>query len=153
MTQFEKVKLFSDKVLTAQGICTDGPTRALSKNEVIHTVEMVVDEITELLATVFNTEERFTVLFKTFIKCDSRDDLQPTECPHKTAIEQLDALIDINYYCLDKAAKVNLPYDKGFDLVSNSNLEKVKNKVILDEKGKVLKPEGWKAPDLAEAFE
>lgn len=68
-------------------------------------------------------------------------------------VEQLDACIDMIWvilgYCHMKKFKVSQAWDE----VAKSNFAKVDKetgKVIRRADGKVLKPEGWKPPDLKE---
>ena len=68
-------------------------------------------------------------------------------------VKQLDACIDMIWvilgYCHMKKFKVSQAWDE----VAKSNFAKVDKetgKVIRREDGKILKPEGWKPPDLKE---
>ena len=68
-------------------------------------------------------------------------------------VEQLDACMDMIWvilgYCHMKKFKASLAWDE----VAKSNFAKVDKatgKVIRREDGKILKPEGWKPPDLKE---
>ena len=63
-------------------------------------------------------------------------------------IEQADALVDAIYYLCDCAVKHGLNLDPLFEIVHRANMEKlVDGKAMKDNRGKVLKPEGWVAPD------
>lgn len=58
-------------------------------------------------------------------------------------------LADIIYIASGTAAAYGIPLDKVFKEVHDSNMAKlVDGKPIYREDGKVLKPTGWKAPDI-----
>ena len=66
-------------------------------------------------------------------------------------IERLDGCMDLIWvtigYCIAKGYDIKGAWEE----VANSNLAKIDRKtgkVIKDHKGKVMKPEGWKSPDL-----
>lgn len=64
--------------------------------------------------------------------------------------ELFDALIDVDYFLRSFAAALDLPWQAGWIDVHNSNMRKVHpdGSVKRREDGKVLKPDGWKGPDL-----
>jgi len=65
---------------------------------------------------------------------------------------QFDALIDLVYVALGTADLMGLKFDKGWDLVHQANMKKVRVKSAKGSKRghawDVTKPEGWQAPDL-----
>lgn len=66
-------------------------------------------------------------------------------------VEQLDALIDILVVTLGAVRAGGFDGEGAWEEVMNTNFAKVDpetGKVRKREDGKVLKPEGWKAPDL-----
>ncbi|MFB1004949.1 MAG: nucleoside triphosphate pyrophosphohydrolase family protein [Candidatus Poseidoniaceae archaeon] len=68
-------------------------------------------------------------------------------------VEVLDALADIGYILAGTIINHGMQhiYDDAFNEVHRSNMAKVVDgKVIRREDGKVLKPEGWQAPQLAQ---
>jgi NTP pyrophosphatase (non-canonical NTP hydrolase) len=68
-------------------------------------------------------------------------------------VEVLDALADIGYILAGTIINHGMQniYDEAFNEVHRSNMAKVVDgKVIRREDGKVLKPEGWQAPQLAQ---
>ena len=68
-------------------------------------------------------------------------------------IEVLDALADIGYILAGTIINHGMQhiYDDAFNEVHRSNMAKlVDGKVIRREDGKVLKPDGWQAPRLAQ---
>jgi predicted HAD superfamily Cof-like phosphohydrolase len=49
------------------------------------------------------------------------------------------------------AQMMDLPLERGWDEVAISNLRKIDaelGRVQRDENGKIMKPEGWRAPDM-----
>ena len=71
-------------------------------------------------------------------------------------VEILDALADIGYILAGTIINHGMQhiYDDAFNEVHRSNMAKlVGGKVIRREDGKVLKPEGWQAPQLAQFLE
>jgi predicted HAD superfamily Cof-like phosphohydrolase len=59
----------------------------------------------------------------------------------------LKELVDLIYQTMGAAVEFGLPLDSAFAIIHTSNVEKIKDEVILVD-GKIQKPEGWKAPDL-----
>lgn len=69
-------------------------------------------------------------------------------------VEIADALADIIYIACGTAVSYGIPLDKIFEEVHRSNMAKlVDGKVLRREDGKVIKPEGWKAPDIEKIIE
>ena len=69
-------------------------------------------------------------------------------------VEIADALADIIYIACGTAVSYGIPLDKVFEEVHRSNMAKlVDGKPLKREDGKVIKPEGWKPPDIAGVLE
>ena len=71
-------------------------------------------------------------------------------------VEVLDALADIGYILAGTIINHGMQhiYDDEFNEVHRSNMAKLVNgKVIRRDDGKVLKPEGWQPPQLAQFLE
>lgn len=66
-------------------------------------------------------------------------------------VGQLDALADIVYVAYGAALELGLPLDDALRVVHESNMAKLgpDGKPIVRSDGKVLKPEGWRPPNLA----
>lgn len=64
--------------------------------------------------------------------------------------EVADALVDSVYVLLGTAVALDLPWQELWDEVHRSNMAKVHSdgSIKRREDGKILKPEGWKPPDL-----
>ena len=68
-------------------------------------------------------------------------------------VEQLDALIDILVVTMGAVRAAGWDGEAAWKEVMDTNFAKIDpttGKVIKREDGKVLKPEGWKAPELAQ---
>jgi predicted HAD superfamily Cof-like phosphohydrolase len=79
-----------------------------------------------------------------------------TELNVATTIEdQADCLVDALYFIADRAVRNGINLDPLFNLVHQDNLKKIgkDGKVVRREDGKILKPEGWKAPELGPEIE
>lgn len=66
-------------------------------------------------------------------------------------VEQLDALVDILVVTIGAIRAAGWDAESAWKEVMNTNFAKINldtGKVIKREDGKVLKPEGWKAPEL-----
>ena len=77
-------------------------------------------------------------------------------CTNELIAEQSDAFVDIWYYSLNCMAKQGVNLSKIFDLVHNANMAKrdpLTGKFIKREDGKIIKPKGWKAPDVKAEIE
>ena len=122
----------------------------LSQENVKFICRMVISELMELASTVVPDPVQFvkdcsdTDLPKKYTGKDDKDKLAA----------QCDAVIDMAYY-LGDTIKVNtgLPEDTldlVFEKVHAANLKKVfpDGEFHTREDGKVIKPEGWKEPDL-----
>jgi predicted HAD superfamily Cof-like phosphohydrolase len=78
--------------------------------------------------------------FNEYITAEAENDL----------IEVADALADIIYIACGTAVSYGIPLDKIFEEVHRSNMAKlVDGKVLRREDGKIQKPAGWTAPDIA----
>ncbi len=73
--------------------------------------------------------------FNEYLKAEREDNI----------VEIADALGDIIYVALGTALVYGIPMEEVFDAIHRSNMTKIKN----PDGGKVMKPEGWKAPDIA----
>lgn len=77
-------------------------------------------------------------------------------CDKGDQVEIFDALIDIIVVCAGAGHSLGLPMEAGWDSVQASNMRKVNpatGTVDRREDGKVLKPKGWRAPNLARLME
>jgi predicted HAD superfamily Cof-like phosphohydrolase len=71
-------------------------------------------------------------------------------------VEQLDALVDILVVTMGAIRAAGWDGEAAWKEVMNTNFAKINpdtGKVIKREDGKVLKPEGWQAPELSQFIE
>ena len=73
----------------------------------------------------------------------------PEECA-----ELLDAILDAIWVLIGLGLSAGLPMEAGWNEVARSNLDKIgpDGKVQKRPDGKVLKPEGWRGPELLPMF-
>ena len=65
--------------------------------------------------------------------------------------EVLDAICDSIWVLVGLAKTMDLPVDWGWDSVTISNMRKIDAElgtILRDESGKIMKPLGWKPPDM-----
>ena len=151
-TDYEHVKEFTEGTGT---VCPDKPV-AMSKEQVMFLSKMILDEVMEFTATVCGPEESKNTL-KEFI--DNSKDLPRgdyTQGSVEQISEQVDALVDIYYYSLNAATKVGQDMSAVFKIVHKANMAKrvpETGKFIKREDGKILKPVGWKPPNIVKEIE
>jgi predicted HAD superfamily Cof-like phosphohydrolase len=74
----------------------------------------------------------------------------------KDEVEIFDALLDIIVVAVGAGISAGYPMQLGWDEVVLSNMRKVDpntGKVLRREDGKILKPDGWKPPNLLKVLE
>jgi hypothetical protein len=65
-----------------------------------------------------------------------------------------DGMVDLVYVIAGAGVTFGLPLEHVFEEVQRANIDKFPNGVaIKDDNGKVIKPEGWQAPDVMTAME
>lgn len=123
----------------------------MTKDEVLFLIKMMLDEIMELGATVSEPHEVKYAMIKMIT--DSKD-LPKVEGTKEELIgEQGDALVDSYYYSLNAAAKKGVNLSKIFELVHKANMDKrdpTTGTFLKREDGKIIKPQGWKEPNITE---
>lgn len=121
----------------------------MNSDEVYFLVKMLIDEILELTATVSEPTEAKIRLISTIVSAKNIE-YRNLDTIEKIA-EQGDALVDMYYYSLNAAAKKGLDLSSIFQVVHQANMNKkdpVTGKFIRREDGKIMKPPGWKEPDI-----
>jgi predicted HAD superfamily Cof-like phosphohydrolase len=86
-------------------------------------------------------EEEFSELIHAYLKRDM--------------IEIADACADLKWVIEGLEHSLEIPQQKVWDEVARSNLNKISNtgKVLKRDDGKVIKPEGWKPPNIKSILE
>jgi predicted HAD superfamily Cof-like phosphohydrolase len=122
----------------------------MSKEEVFFLIKMMLDEIMEFGATVSEPSEIKLNMVKMIM--DSKDIPQIKGVSEEELIgEQGDALVDLYYYSLNAAAKKGINLSKIFKVVHAANMAKrdpVTGTFIKRKDGKIIKPDGWKKPNI-----
>lgn len=148
-TRSERVKEFTEQ---SRGQSLPTHPRKMTRQEVEFLVKMNCGELMELLVTVLDNNEDARHVLKTLVdsaeypsfKAEGQDDLT-------IMAEQADALVDIDYYNLNGAAKVGFNEDDVFDAVHEANMNKRSKEdgqFHRNQEGKVIKPAGWQEPDI-----
>lgn len=145
MQDATKVKQFTEE--TGYHI-PEQPTK-MTKENVYFLVKMMLDEILELCATVDSSSSAKLKLIQLISDAKSLDKIEGDDI--KIIAEQVDALVDCYYYSLNATSKMNINMSSVFDIVHQANMDKrdkQSGKFLKREDGKIIKPEGWKAPDI-----
>lgn len=128
--------------------------RLMTREEVLFLVKMQCEEQMELLVTVLDKEENPNEILSRIVL----EKAQPPpnysregKSTERLIEEQVDALVDIDYYNGNAAAKVGFNMDQVFDVVHEANMAKrfPDGKFHKNEEGKIIKPPGWKEGDVA----
>ena len=138
--------------------CPDKPT-SMSRDSVKFIIRMVISELDELACTVTETPEDRDEFMQECL--DTRDPCKKFKQEYSTDTDlissQFDALVDSWYYSLNIAAKHGVNMSKMFDIVHNANMAKrdpETGKFLRRESdGKVIKPKGWKPPNVEAEIE
>lgn len=75
---------------------------------------------------------------------------------NRDIVATADAIADIIYIAVGTALEFGIPLDRVWDEVQRSNMAKVDpvtGRVLRRVDGKILKPDGWRGPDIEGAME
>ena len=142
------------KDFTEKSLGTTLPTKPskMSKDEVKFIVRMVLSEMMELCTTVTPTVQEALELFDDCVATTDKPKPFDPETKSDTEImaEQYDSFVDAWYYMLNTAVKKGADLDAIFKVVHRANMAKKfpDGKFHRREDGKVMKPDGWKEPDI-----
>lgn len=151
MNNAEQVREFTEGASGAK--CPDTP-QAMTPEQVMFIIRMVMSEMCELACTVSKTEqERDAFMQKALDTRDKCTKLSDTYCDDVALVSaQFDALVDSWYYSLNTAAKHGVNLSSIFDIVHQANMAKRDPKtgkfLKRESDGKIIKPVGWKSPDV-----
>jgi predicted HAD superfamily Cof-like phosphohydrolase len=149
----------SDAVLVRQfteesGTVIPNNPQLMNKEEVNFIIKMVLDEMMELYATVEEPENAKLEMIKMII--DSKNIQKETGEEKELIASQADALVDNLVYCYNASAKKGVNLSSIFKIVHQANMNKrdpTTGKFLRREDGKIIKPNGWKAPDITAEIE
>merc|ERR1719277_2161620 len=126
----------------------------MNEGEVKFISKMILDEILELWATLKTAPESKAALIDLVTKAEALKKEEYSD-NHQGNIQQVaaqaDALVDIQYYMLNCAAKKGFNMSSIFGVVHAANMAKRNPATGRFEKnadGKVIKPPGWKPPNV-----
>ncbi|MEC4565530.1 hypothetical protein L8C07_06190 [Paenibacillus sp. CMAA1739] len=123
----------------------------LSDKLAMNRASFILEEVIELLYATSGNKERFDKFFAELIlNAEETYKKQLTKSfPEDRLIGQIDALIDIKYFTEGGLVEASVVPDRIFDLVHQANMSKIfpDGKPHYNEVGKVIKPEGWEAPE------
>jgi predicted HAD superfamily Cof-like phosphohydrolase len=139
----------------ASGFDVPKKPHPMSETQVEFLCSMILDETLELLATVKSADYAKEFLLETITSAKFVPQVQSKD-PAVILAEQADALVDIEYYMLNAACKNGISIDPVFEEAHNANMRKRDPQTLQFIRhpgtGKILKPEGWKAPDVISIF-
>ena len=133
--------------------CENRPT-PMNVDEMTFISKMIVDELLEMWATVHDSPTSKLVLNNLIQEAKSleRIDYPSNEDGVVSKIaDQFDAFVDMNYYMLNTACKKGVNLGPIFLMVHTANMNKrdpLTNTFIKRKDGKIIKPVGWKEPDV-----
>ena len=132
--------------------CPDHP-QPMNPTQAMFIIRMIMSELDELACTVCQDAEDREYFMKAAL--ESRDKCKKFQTEYDTDVKlvaaQFDALVDAWYYGLNTAAKHGVNMSSIFDLVHQANMYKrdpETGKFLKREDGKIIKPKGWKSPDI-----
>merc|ERR1719461_1888245 len=124
----------------------------MNVNEVDFLTKMLLDEVLELQATVRPPAQAKQVMNQMLMQAKDCQQII-TNDKNQLMGEQADAMVDMWYYSLNAAAKKGMNLSKVFNLVHSANMAKINpatGKCLKRADGKIIKPNGWKAPDITQ---
>lgn len=142
----------------ARGAQPDRPSEPLAREKVEFIVSMVCSEMVELLQTVLEPDENPVGVIRKLCDTDVKQDYVRPGDSEKSALiaEQADAMVDAMYYMYDTATRMGVNLDRVFNVVHAANMAKRGPDgqfVIRPSDGKIIKPEGWKEPNIVAEIE
>lgn len=149
MSDYEKVRDFT---VQAGQQCSDEPT-PMTKDEVKFLLRMCLSELQELALTVCGSVDESVELLSESLKTIDKSPYVPLTTNDELIAAQADSIVDLWYYGLNAFAKKSVDLSKIFNVVHESNMDKrdpVTKKFIRREDGKILKRDGWTAPDITQ---
>ncbi len=148
-TNAEDVREFTEGYSNQQ--CPDKPT-PMGRDQAFFIIRMVMSELDELAVTVTASDEECNQFMQSAL--NSIDKCHKYDYPTETELigAQADSMVDAWYYMLNIAAKHGMNLSKLFDIIHQANMNKRDPEsgqfIRRESDGKVIKPEGWTAPNI-----
>lgn len=147
MDHANKVREFTEGSIGVK--CPNTPV-AMNNDEVKFIIRMVFSEMYELAQTVTKDKENSVEFLQTCL--DTIDYSRNVKFNNEAELigQQYDAFVDAWYYMLNASAKKGVNLCSIFDRVHEANMAKrfPDGTFHRREDGKVIKPDGWKEPDI-----
>jgi len=148
MSDYDKVKQFTEE---SGYVCPKTP-QLMNRKEVEFLIKMVLSELQELADTVTDSTMESVAFMHDCIGVDPSKRSTEPKSEFEIIGEQADAAVDAWVYMLNAFCKKGVNLSKIFDIVHESNMAKRDPKtgkfIRRESDGKIIKPEGWKAPDI-----
>jgi len=147
MSDYENVRDFT--IQAGQNV-TDVPT-ALTKDEVRFLLRMCLSELQELALSVTDSVDESVQLLHECMNTIDKSAHKKLESEDEIIAAQADAVVDAWYYSCNAFAKKSVDVSQVFKIVHDANMAKrdpTTKKFIKRDDGKIIKPEGWKEPDI-----
>ena len=121
----------------------------MSREQVHFLVKMHCEELKELLATVYDSEVDIQEKLVAISHQSRNPQIRVFKNDTDVIANQVDALVDIDYFSGNAASKVGWDMDEVFDVVHEANMaKKHEDGTFHKVDGKVTKPPGWTPPDV-----
>jgi predicted HAD superfamily Cof-like phosphohydrolase len=147
-SDYDKVREFTEG---AGFKCPEKP-QLMNRDEVRFLIKMVLSEMQELADTVTSSSEESVQFMHECVGVDQSKHESVGKSELELIADQADAAVDCWVYLLNGFCKKGVDLSKIFDLVHQSNMAKRDPKtgkfIRRESDGKILKPEGWTAPDI-----
>jgi len=136
---------------TKFGINYEGHPKALSKEEYIFRISMMMEELLEYTTAVFEVPDQLTNL--TTAMNEFREIMAEFPLKESQDLEaQFDALVDLSVFVKGTCELQGFPYAKGFQEVMAANMRKRRAASSNESKRNLefdlIKPTDWESPDL-----
>lgn len=146
-TKYEKVKEFHQAFNYPM---PEQPT-PMSEEMVLNRAGFLVEEIIELIHATAGDHHNFLEMYDEFIERanESYRKQAAKSFPENVLVAQADAIVDIEYFNNGNATLIAVNPDPLFNDVHDCNMNKLfpDGKPRYNEHGKIIKPEGWVAPE------
>lgn len=147
-TNASRVREFTEG---AFGPRPDRPRDPLTRAQAEFITSMVISEMVELMQTVVEPWENVIDVVRGLCDRDYNVEYVRPSDPISLIAEQADAMTDASYYMYDMGSRMGVNLDRTFNVVHAANMAKrdpETGEFRKREDGKILKPEGWKEPDV-----
>ena len=146
-TDYDKVREFTQQ---AGQYCSPEP-ESMNRGEVEFLIRMCLSELQELALTVTGSVDESVDMLRRCVGTIDKSEHAKLDTEDDVIAAQADSLVDLYYYGLNAFSKKSVDISEIFDTVHASNMAKRDPKTlqfIKRDDGKIIKPDGWTAPDI-----